>query len=453
MAVLCLRVPEILRSCVRIEMGGQVVVYALAEGFLAQVVLDHIQNRAGLAVGDAVEHLIDFIGCVRLRPDRPRRPRRIQVERTVQIGCDTLRYVPLRMPGLQRLILHPRGEAFIQPDIVPPIHGDHVAEPLVRHLVGDDYTYPLLCAQRSRLFVDQQVGLAVSNRAEVLHRPSFEVRDPYHVQLRHGIFDSEIGVVIMQDVLRRAHRKLTLLVLVRSRASADRHALTLARDTLEVAYQECHKIGRHLRRRGELHRVLAQHRARRIGNHIGVRDDGIALVHCQLNIERRLERRLIKRRKRPPRIGRFKLRHRIISLRRLGQIEPAKLIVQNARVLDLQRQFARRNRRVECQRRLLFLFIGRYHGLEFAPVRHRHHAAELDLRRIQRDRLNRLRKCQVNGLASSECRVFKIRRQRERVMLRNGYFGQSLCLCVLLDRKRENCKSGQREADTNGETI
>ncbi len=42
---------------------------ALAEGFLAEVVLDHAEDRAGFAVGDAVEHLVDLVGGVGLGAD------------------------------------------------------------------------------------------------------------------------------------------------------------------------------------------------------------------------------------------------------------------------------------------------------------------------------------------------------------------------------------------------
>ena len=36
---------------------------------------------------------------------------------------------------LDRLARHPCGKAFIEPDVVPPLHRDQIAEPLMRHLV------------------------------------------------------------------------------------------------------------------------------------------------------------------------------------------------------------------------------------------------------------------------------------------------------------------------------
>ena len=37
-----------------------------------------------------------------------------------------------------RLVLHPAREAFVEPEVVPPRHGDEIAEPLVRHFVRED---------------------------------------------------------------------------------------------------------------------------------------------------------------------------------------------------------------------------------------------------------------------------------------------------------------------------
>ena len=46
-------------------------------------------------------------------------------------------------------ILHPRGKALVEPEVVPPLHGDQVAEPLVRELVGDHSAHALLLLRRS----------------------------------------------------------------------------------------------------------------------------------------------------------------------------------------------------------------------------------------------------------------------------------------------------------------
>ncbi len=93
----CLRVPEVLRGGVAVFMRGQIGVHAFAEGFLAEIVLHHQQHVAGLAVGDAVEHLVDLVGRVGLGADGARGGLRIDVERALFVAGHNLRNVPLGM--------------------------------------------------------------------------------------------------------------------------------------------------------------------------------------------------------------------------------------------------------------------------------------------------------------------------------------------------------------------
>ena len=39
---------------------------------------------------------------------------------------------------------HPGSEPFVEPEIVPPRHGDEITEPLVGHLVRDHFINALL---------------------------------------------------------------------------------------------------------------------------------------------------------------------------------------------------------------------------------------------------------------------------------------------------------------------
>ncbi len=119
-------------------MGGEVVVDALAEDLGAEPVFDHADDGAGFAVGDAVEHLVDFGGGFGLGADGAGGADGVVVEGVVEVAGDVLGEVPLGVPVVGGLVLHPGGEAFVEPEVIPPLHGDHVAEPLVRHLVGDD---------------------------------------------------------------------------------------------------------------------------------------------------------------------------------------------------------------------------------------------------------------------------------------------------------------------------
>ena len=107
---------------------------------------------------------------------------RVEVHGSVEGRGVILRVEPLGVPLGDGLVLHPGGEALVEPEVVPPLHGDHVAEPLVRHLVGDDGGDALLGVDAGVL-IDEEVGLAIGDAAEVLHGAGLEVGQADEVEL------------------------------------------------------------------------------------------------------------------------------------------------------------------------------------------------------------------------------------------------------------------------------
>ena len=70
--------------------------------------------------------------------------------------------------------------------------------------------------------------------------------------------------------------------------------------------------------------------SRRVGDNGAVGDGVIAVVDDRGEREGGLERRLVERRKHPPRVGRFELRDGVAALVRLAQVEPAQIAVEDA---------------------------------------------------------------------------------------------------------------------------
>ncbi len=77
-----------------------------------------------------------------------------------------------------------RGEALVEPEVVPPAHRHEVAEPHVGQLVEDRLRPPEALRLGGRVAVD--VDLAEGDRADVLHRPRVELRDEDLVVLGEG---------------------------------------------------------------------------------------------------------------------------------------------------------------------------------------------------------------------------------------------------------------------------
>ncbi len=225
--------------------------HALPEDFRADPAFDHADNGAGLAVADAVEHFLDLRRGFSPGADGAGGAQGVERERVVQVVGDVGGEVPLGVPVLRGLALHPGGEALVEPQVVPPLHGDHVAEPLVRHLVRDDGGDVLAAAGCALLLVDEQVGFAVGDGAEVLHRAGLEVGDGDQVELLHGVLDAEVGVVIGEEVLGGLQGEGREFDLFRRGADADGHAFALAGGAGEVADEEGDEVGGHLRGGGE----------------------------------------------------------------------------------------------------------------------------------------------------------------------------------------------------------
>ena len=132
------RLREVFRPRVAVGVSLQIRVDPLLERIGADVALDHAQHGRALLVRDAVKGFVDLRRRGDLRVNRAGGLQRVEPERRLIL----LRFVdvdvPLRVRGGERLVGHPGGEPFVQPDVVPPLHGDEVAEPLMRHLVRED---------------------------------------------------------------------------------------------------------------------------------------------------------------------------------------------------------------------------------------------------------------------------------------------------------------------------
>ena len=111
---------------------------ALDEGVQADPRDELLEHRGALGVGDHVEVDLDRVQVDVVGRDRVRRGQLVGAVAGLLAG------VGEAGPGvgvLGRLglapVAGPLGERLVEPQVVPPLHGDEVAEPHVRHLVGD----------------------------------------------------------------------------------------------------------------------------------------------------------------------------------------------------------------------------------------------------------------------------------------------------------------------------
>ena len=192
--------------------------------------------------------------------------------------------IPVWLDFFQRLAGHPGGKSFVQPDVVPPFHGDEIAEPLVRHLVRDHAGDAFLQVHRTLLVVNKKNHFAEGNAAGVLHCAGGEIRQADQIKLPVWILDTEIIVVILQDVACHLQSEGAHFFFAGGCIHADRNAVGFAFDVLKIAHHQRGQVGRHLRRGGKFHRVLFA-RARLVGNNSLVGDRRHALVRNRSDVE------------------------------------------------------------------------------------------------------------------------------------------------------------------------
>mmetsp|Transcript_8511 Transcript_8511/g.35010 ORF Transcript_8511/g.35010 Transcript_8511/m.35010 type:complete len:428 (-) Transcript_8511:93-1376(-) len=299
----------------------------------------------------------------------------------LKVGNELRPQPPLGPQLVEDARLHPRRKALVEPQVVPPLHGHEVAEPLVREFVDDDFGDALKLARRRGGFVDEQVDLSVRHETPVLHRARRELRDGHHVGFRERVRQVEGLVVLVERGDRALEGEGPELGLAGRREDAD-HDLVLGqhRDDVELADAERQQIGRHARRLHELDRLprrrgLVVVRVDALLRHIGERRQ--VRGHGERRLEGRLAERLVPAREAASSVDRLKLcrGHQLGFAAEVGvgrPIEAAHGVVEHASVFDPQARLAAREqnlRRLERDGSRVVVNFGRDH---VDPVDRRH---------------------------------------------------------------------------------
>ncbi len=186
------RVPEIGRLGVPELVPREIVTDPGAERVGTEPPLEHAEHRAALLVREKVEHPVGVFGCHHLVLDGARVLERVDIERGRAAERELVPRLPLGLVLVDAEVLHERGEGFVEPDAVPPLHGHEVAEPHVRDLVHDGQCRARHLVERDLVGIEKEPRLAERDAPEVLHRAEREVGERDEIALLAGVRDAVI---------------------------------------------------------------------------------------------------------------------------------------------------------------------------------------------------------------------------------------------------------------------
>ena len=277
-----------------------------------------LEHRGALGVGDPVEIYLDRLNIGDIGRNRmggrqlilPVRPGLVQLRERGPGRCP-----PGRLGLRERA--RPGSEGLVQPQVIPPPHGDQVAEPHVRHFVQDRLA-PRLPGEIGDPR-PENVGLQESDAARVFHRALFEFWHEKLVVFPEGIFYAERTVVEVealpggfQDFVRVeiGGQRLTAV-------DAERNAVVLVADHVIGPGRAGRDVGRHDRSRREVpaqcltvlgRAVLGARLGRHVRDHHPVRRGGHRQLVAGLHV------RLVEARVHPVRVERLQVRVQVDAL-------------------------------------------------------------------------------------------------------------------------------------------
>ena len=194
---------EILELSVREGVLGEIRAHTGQELGLSNEGNQLLQGGGTFGVGDAVEVLLDGVEIDHVSGDRMG-SRQLVLGVTprlalVREGDPWVNAAVLLGDLLLAVMRRPLGEGLVEPEVVPPLHGDEIAEPHVSELVKDGVV-AVLVGGRGDAGTEQQV-VTVGDAGGVLHGSGVEFRHEGLGVLAEWVRVAEFGLVNLKSTL------------------------------------------------------------------------------------------------------------------------------------------------------------------------------------------------------------------------------------------------------------
>ena len=280
---------------------------------------------------------------------------------------------PIGVEVLGCAVLHPAGEPFIEPQIIPPCHRDQIAEPLVRHLMRLHLEDRLAIAfGRDRRIVEQD-PLKGEDCSPILHcaKKLGLSWTGYILELGQRIGRSKIVVIVSKNLGFDIERRNRLGLVAPAHGDRDLGASDALGDPSEVTGPKKQQIARHQRSGRESDAFEAPRK--RIGaadRHVA--DRPLIGWDDRTEVPLRFIIRFVPIRDEGAGVSCFELREQRTSRGAVGCLavereEAVGLLMNDPGIFDVEPVAPRRQRGAERQRRGFVCSVSRCHAAADGP--------------------------------------------------------------------------------------
>jgi hypothetical protein len=216
------------------------------------VVGKHANGGAALEVADRIEDLVDIKSIANRNMDRVTGSDTVETESSLHTLVNKLSpNLPVRVQVINSVPTNPGSETLVKPELIPPVHGDKVTEPLVSKLVGDNVGNSVLESGVGGLLIIKNLSSTVGNKTPVLHGTVSELVDSDQVGLGQRVVNiKDLGEEV-DDLGGVLESPLTLLLQTTGGVDTDGNLLAVvlaiseSLDILKVTDSPGQKVGAH----------------------------------------------------------------------------------------------------------------------------------------------------------------------------------------------------------------
>lgn len=256
------RIPKGLGLGIAIGVSLEVVGDTLEERLNTEMAGKHADSRASLEVADVVKDLVHVESVTDGHVDGVTGTDTVKAEGTLHALVDELRpNLPFRVQVVDGVPSDPGSETFVEPQLIPPVHSNKVAKPLVSKFVSNDIGNRVLEPGIGSLLVEKDLGSAVGNETPVLHGTVGELVDGKQIGLGKRVVNVEDFRKVVDNLGCVLESPTALFLQATSGVDTDGNLLSIVSavgqllDVLKVTDSPCQEVGAHKRRSLERHYV------------------------------------------------------------------------------------------------------------------------------------------------------------------------------------------------------